>query len=85
MDPAITIRPVESLDDMLQVEELQRVVWPGNETEIIPLHMLQSVAHNGGVLLGAFDGERMVGFVFGFLGTDALSPDRVAMARLKHC
>ncbi len=85
MDPAITIRAVDSVADMLQVEALQRVIWPGDETEIIPVHMLLTVAHNGGVLLGAFDGERMVGFVFGFLGTDSLSPDRVAMARLKHC
>jgi predicted GNAT superfamily acetyltransferase len=85
MDHSITIRSVHSVADTLQVEELQRAVWAGSETEVIPLHMLLTVAHNGGLLIGAFDGERMVGFVFGFIGTDELSPDRVAMARLKHC
>ncbi len=85
MGSEITIRTADSVADMMQVEELQRVVWGGDETEVIPLHMLLTVAHNGGILLGAFEGERMIGFVFGFLGTDDQSPDRVAMARLKHC
>jgi predicted GNAT superfamily acetyltransferase len=85
MDPTITIRSLESVADMLQVEELQRAVWAGDETEVIPVHMLLTVAHNGGLLHGAFDGERLIGFVFGFLGTDSQSSDRVAMARLKHC
>jgi len=85
MDPTITMRALESVADMLRAEELQRAVWAGDETEIIPVHMLLTVAHNGGLLHGAFDGERLIGFVFGFLGTDSQSPDRVAMARLKHC
>jgi predicted GNAT superfamily acetyltransferase len=85
MGSDFTIRAVDSVADMFQVEELQRIVWSGDETEVIPVHMLLTVAHNGGILLGAFDGERMIGFVFGFLGTDEQSPDRVAMARLKHC
>ncbi|NIS81284.1 MAG: GNAT family N-acetyltransferase [Anaerolineales bacterium] len=79
------IRPLETIEDMAQVEELQRLVWPGSETDIVPSHLMLTIAHNGGVILGAFEGNRLVGFVFGFLGTDAQSPDRVAMARLKHC
>jgi predicted GNAT superfamily acetyltransferase len=70
MDSEITIRTADSVADMLQVEDLQRVIWGGDETEVIPVHLLLTVAHNGGVLLGAFEGERMIGFVFGFLGTD---------------
>ena len=47
--------------------------------------MLTVVAHNGGVALGAWDGGQMVGFVFGFIGTDDAEVHRPAMARLKHC
>jgi predicted GNAT superfamily acetyltransferase len=57
----------------------------GNETEVVPAHMLLAVAHGGGVVLGAFEAERLVGMVLGFLGVDPSHPDRVAMARLKHC
>lgn len=82
---AWVIRPLESFEDMGQAEDLQRSVWPGSERVIVPAHLLLTVAHNGGVVLGAFEGEALTGFVFGFLGTDPSSPDRVAMARLKHC
>jgi len=73
---------------MLQIEELQRVVWPGSETEIVPGHLLITAAHNGGLAIGAFlpseDGEaleKMIGFVFGFAGL-YFTPDG---PRPKHC
>ena len=81
----IEIRPLDTIEDMLEIEELQRQVWPGSDADIVPAHLLLTVAHNGGVVLGASEGEKLVGFVLGFLGTDSASPDRVAMARLKHC
>jgi len=82
---SLTIRPLTTPADMLLVEELQRAVWKGDETEIVPAHMLLAVAHGGGVVLGAYEGQELVGMVFGFLGADSASPERVAMARLKHC
>jgi len=84
-DEALRIRPLTTPEDMASVEELQRAVWSGNETEVVPVHMLLAVAQGGGVILGAFEGDRLVGMVFGFLGVDDAHPDRVAMARLKHC
>jgi len=85
MPDDLEIRPLSSPDEMRLVEDLQRAVWAGDETEIVPAHMLLAVAHAGGVVLGAFEGGRLVGMVFGFLGTDSAHPERVAMARLKHC
>jgi predicted GNAT superfamily acetyltransferase len=84
----IDIRFAESLEDFRWMEALQRQVWSGDL--IVPLPMLTVVAHNGGVALGAWDGEAMVGFVFGFIGTDdaawyAAEAHRPAMTRLKHC
>lgn len=67
------------------MEAIQRAVWPGSELEVVPLHVLTTVAHNGGLVLGAFEGERMVGFLFGFLGTDEGQRNRPALTRLKHC
>lgn len=81
----ILIRPLKSHEDMERAEALQQLVWPGSEMEIVPSHLLLTVAHNGGVVLGAFDRDELVGIVMGFLGTDSMSPRRVAMARLKHC
>lgn len=83
----IEIRPLETIIEIRMVEDLQREVWGNTPTDIVPLHLLTTVAHNGGVLLGAWDAEaeRLVGFVFGFLGTDDPDPRRIAAANLKHC
>jgi predicted GNAT superfamily acetyltransferase len=76
-----TIRLLESVEDATAIEELQRQVWPGSETDVVPAHMLITAIHNGGLLLGAFVENHMVGFVFGFPGLEK-TPDG---PRAKHC
>lgn len=76
-----TIRLLETPEEMTAVEELQRQVWPGDETGIVPAHLLITAAHNGGLVLGAYEGEEMLGFVFGFPGIESL-PDG---PHPKHC
>jgi predicted GNAT superfamily acetyltransferase len=49
------LRILDSAEDMKAVEELQRQIWPGTETEIVPLHLLVTMAQNGGLVIGAFD------------------------------
>lgn len=75
------IKIIDSPEEMSAVEELQRAVWPGSETDIVPAHMLITAVHNGGLLVGAFHGERLIGFVFGFPGIE-FTPDG---PRPKHC
>lgn len=52
------------------IERLQKEVWQFEDREIIPRNELITIARNGGLVLGAWDGDSMVGFVFGFLGLD---------------
>ena len=82
----ISLRVIEKPEDLLAVEELQRQVWGGSETEVVPKHMLVAASHNGGLVIGAYDEDigtepQMVGFVFGFPGLYP-TPDG---PRLKHC
>lgn len=79
--PVWNIRLLETMEEMSAVEALQREVWPGSETDVVPAHVLITAAHNGGVLLGAFVDETIVGFVFGFPGLES-TPDG---PRPKHC
>jgi predicted GNAT superfamily acetyltransferase len=81
----ITIRSLETQEEFMAAEELQAEIWPGDRLEIAPRHVLLTVAHNGGLVLGAFDGQQLIGFLFGFLGTDEADASRPAMTRLKHC
>lgn len=79
--PTPVIRLLESPEDMNSIEELQRAVWPGSETDVVPAHMLITALHNGGLVIGAFHGGQIIGFVFGFPGLE-FTPDG---PRPKHC
>ncbi len=85
MTQPVLIRPLTTIDDFTAAEAVQRAVWPGTDLDVVPAHLLLTAAHNGGLALGAFADDRMVGFLFGFLGTDDADPQRPAMTRLKHC
>lgn len=76
-----SIRILETPAEMAQVEDLQRLVWPGSDAEILPAHILLTFAHNGGLVLGAYDDEKMVGLLVGFPGFYPL-PDG---PQPKHC
>lgn len=71
---------MEHAEDMPAVEDLQRIVWPGSDAEIIPAHMLLASVHNGGLLLGAFIENKLAGFVYSFLGISDTAEGR----HLKH-
>ncbi len=79
--PSWTIRLLETPEEMSAVEDLQRQVWPGSETDVVPAHLLITAVHNGGLVLGAMENEEIVGFVFGFPGIE-FTPDG---PRPKHC
>jgi predicted GNAT superfamily acetyltransferase len=64
----IKIRLIEEPNELEAVADLQRLCWPGDETEIIPVHLLRSVVHNGGFVIGAYREANLVGFVFGYPG-----------------
>jgi len=75
------IHLIETPEEMRLVEQLQRDVWPGSETDVVPLHILITAVHNGGIVLGAFIDEKIIGFVFGFPGFEN-TPDGPLP---KHC
>lgn len=81
----IVIRPLATMDDMIGAEEVQRVTWRMSDLQIIPAHALHAMQDSGAVLLGAFDGDRVVGFVFGVLGMEPASgqSNQVSTAQLK--
>jgi predicted GNAT superfamily acetyltransferase len=77
----LELRVLESPEEMASVEELTRAVWPGDDLEVVPAHLLLAVAHNGGLVAGAFVGDRLAGFVFGFPGLEATADG----LQVKHC
>lgn len=64
----IVIRDIKTVDEMHEVEELQREIWGLSDLDVLPALALRPQVEVGAILLGAFADGRMVGFVFGFLG-----------------
>jgi len=62
----IHIREIDEPAEMRAVEELQKEVWGIPDLDVVPLTHLVAAKEAGGVLIGAFDGETLVGFVYGF-------------------
>ena len=62
----ITIRDIDDVEEMRAVEELQKEVWGVPDLDVVPMTHLVAAKEAGGVLIGAFDGETLVGFVYGF-------------------
>ena len=75
-----SIRLLESPEDMAALEALQALVWSCPDIEIVPKDLFLAVVHNGGLAIGAFAGEKLIGAVFGFPGFYP-TPDG---PRLKH-
>jgi predicted GNAT superfamily acetyltransferase len=78
--PDWTIHVLETPEEMTAVEDLQRLVWPGPDVDVVPKDLLLAVVHNGGLAIGAFVGKDLVGVSFGFPGFYT-TPDG---PRLKH-
>ena len=75
----ISVRPLTTVAEFRACEALQRQVWAmPDDLEIVPAHLLVAVQRNGGLLLGAFSGDELVGFLFGFPGISG-------SGKLKHC
>lgn len=61
----IEIRELTTMVEMEQVQELEQKVW---KTEAVPTHQTLTAVKNGGIMVGAYEGEQLVGFSYGFAG-----------------
>ncbi len=64
----IVVRKCESLEEFQRCVELQREIWGEADLEVEPATMFVVAAHTGGEVLGAFDGNRMVGYTLAVAG-----------------
>jgi predicted GNAT superfamily acetyltransferase len=74
MTPDIQIRKCATLPDFHRCVEIQRQVWRESDLETEP-YVTFVVAHQtGGQVLGAFDGDTMVGFSMSLVGLHGTAP-----------
>jgi predicted GNAT superfamily acetyltransferase len=63
---SIAIRDLENESQMRAVEELQKEIWGIPDLDVVPFTHLVAAKAAGGVLIGAFDDEALIGFCYGF-------------------
>jgi predicted GNAT superfamily acetyltransferase len=62
------LRTCHSVENMRTALELQRTVWNFSDEELVPVRLFVVGEKIGGHVLGAFEGDRMVGFAYGLPG-----------------
>ena len=65
------IRDVEGETEYHAIEEIQKEAWGFNDLDIVPAATLIATQHAGGIVLGAFEGARMIGFAYAFPAFEA--------------
>lgn len=65
-DRRFSIRGAQTEDDYRAIEEIQKEAWGFSDLDVVPTATLLATVHAGGMALGAFEGERMIGFAHGF-------------------
>jgi predicted GNAT superfamily acetyltransferase len=64
----IIIRDCNGIPEFDACVEIQKQVWGYDPSDIIPSRMFVVARKIGGQIIGAFDGDRLVGFALGFPG-----------------
>jgi predicted GNAT superfamily acetyltransferase len=68
------LRDLKTIDEFRQVVALEREIWGGDYDDVVAVPILAVTVKRGGVLIGAFDGGRMVGFVYSLPGIKDRQP-----------
>ena len=68
---SVTIRDLQSVEELEQAEVVEQEVWGLVDRDVMPLALMIATKAAGSVWIGAFDGPKLAGFAFGFLGMEA--------------
>jgi predicted GNAT superfamily acetyltransferase len=64
----VVIRNLQGIAEYEAAVDLQKDVWHFADRDLVPISELIAADHNDGIVLGAFDGDRLVAFCFSFVG-----------------
>jgi chorismate synthase len=70
----VTYRDLTTLEEFANVVELERRIWGTGYEDVVPVPILAITVMRGGILIGAFAGDAMIGFVYGLAAIKNLKP-----------
>jgi predicted GNAT superfamily acetyltransferase len=62
----VNIKPLKSFEEFEKLLHIQRVVWKHADLDLTPVHQFAVSSRMGAILLGAFVGPELAGFVYSF-------------------
>ena len=65
---SLLVRKCQNLDEMRACVALQKEVWGFSDIELVPLRMFVVAEKVGGQVIGAFEGNELIGFAFAVPG-----------------
>jgi predicted GNAT superfamily acetyltransferase len=65
----VVTRPCTTLNELDECVRIQRDVWNFADAELVPSDVFVVALKTGGQVIGAFDGERQVGFTLAFMAS----------------
>ena len=65
---SLSFRDLATLAEFSEVVDLERRIWGPGYEDAVPMPILSVTVKRGGILVGAFDDDRMVGFVYSMAG-----------------
>jgi len=65
---AVTYRDLTTLEEYGAVVDLERHIWGPGYDEVVPVPILAVTVKRGGILIGAFADDRLIGFVYSLPG-----------------
>jgi len=68
MSEGIVVRKCHGIEEFHRCVALQREIWGEEDLEVEPATLFVVAAETGGQVLGAFDGERLVGYTLAVVG-----------------
>jgi predicted GNAT superfamily acetyltransferase len=71
---AVVVRHCRGLAEFATCLEVERAVWGSADIDLVPLPLFVIAAESGGEVLGAFSGDRMIGFTLALAGVRGRRP-----------
>jgi predicted GNAT superfamily acetyltransferase len=69
----VAIRPLEDLDDLIEVDRLLSLIWAGPDAagqDVVSINLMTALAHTGNYVVGAYSDGRLVGASVAFVWGD---------------
>ena len=80
---SINLKLITDLAGIHECENLQKNVWGFSDLSIVPHHLVLTTIHSGGILVGAYDQNELIGFAYSIPALEMNSSGLIETP--KHC